>query len=80
MTIEKAVRAWPGWKLVRLGGHLYEHHRLIGASWARHMRIPVESGHHSGGKKTTVPMGKRPAFRFDCGHHSDEKGQCIMRE
>jgi len=29
MTIEKAVRAWPGWKLVRLGGHLYEHHRLV---------------------------------------------------
>jgi len=44
------------------------------------VRIPVESGHHSGGKKTTVPMGKRPAFRFDCGHHSDEKGQCLKRE
>ena len=44
------------------------------------VRIPVESGQHSGGKKTTVPMGKRPAFRFDCGHHSDEKGQCRMRE
>ena len=44
------------------------------------LRIPVESGQHSGGKKTTVPMGKRPAFRFDCGHHSDEKGQCRMRE
>ena len=44
------------------------------------VRIPVESDHHSGGKKTTVPMGKRPAFRFDCGHHSDEKGQCLKRE
>jgi len=27
------------------------------------MRIPDESGQHSGGKKATVPMGKRPAFR-----------------
>jgi len=44
------------------------------------VRIPVESGHHSGGKKATVPMGKRPAFRFDCGQHSDEKGQSRMRE
>jgi hypothetical protein len=44
------------------------------------LRIPVESGQHSGGKKATVPMGKRSAFRFDCGQHSDEKGQCTMRE
>ncbi|QSV44972.1 hypothetical protein [Geobacter benzoatilyticus] len=34
------------------------------------LRIPDESGHHSGGKAATVPTGNRPAFRFDCGHHS----------
>jgi len=34
------------------------------------LRIPDESGHHSGGKAATVPTGIRPAFRFDCGHHS----------
>jgi len=44
------------------------------------LRIPGENGHHSGGKTATVPLGKRPAFRCDCGHHSGEFGQCIMRE
>lgn len=34
------------------------------------VRIPDESGHHSGGKAATVPTGIRPAFRSDCGHHS----------
>ena len=34
------------------------------------VRIPDESGHHSGGKAATVPTGIRPAFRSDCGHYS----------
>jgi integrase len=40
------------------------------AEWSEFVRIPDESGHHSGGKAATVPTGIRPAFRFDCGHHS----------
>jgi hypothetical protein len=34
------------------------------------LRIPVESGHDSDGKASTVPAGIRPAFRFDSVHHS----------
>jgi len=34
------------------------------------LRIPDESGRDSGGKAATVPAGIRPAFRFDCSHHS----------
>ena len=34
------------------------------------MRIPDESVHHSGLKASTFPVGIRPAFRFDSGHHS----------
>jgi hypothetical protein len=51
------------------------------------MRIPAESGHHSGGKAATIPAEKRPPFRREFGQHSDlipatipeQFGQCKMR-
>jgi len=43
------------------------------------LRIPDENGQRSGGKTATIPQGKRPAFRLECGHHSGENGQYKMR-
>jgi len=44
---------------------------------SKQMRIPIQSGHCSGRKAATIPMGKRPAFRFESGHHSGESGQLL---
>jgi len=59
---------------------------FIGVSpgWAcqlrtRFMRIPEENGQRSGGKTAAIPMGKRPAFRLECGRHSGENGQYKLR-
>lgn len=43
------------------------------------LRIPDENSQRSGGKMATIPMGKRPAFRLECGHHSGENGQYKLR-
>ena len=43
------------------------------------LRIPDENGQRSGGKTATIPMGKRPAFRLECGRHSGENGQYKLR-
>lgn len=43
------------------------------------MRIPDENGQRSGGKTAIIPLGKRPVFRWECGHHSGEYGQYKMR-
>ena len=43
------------------------------------VRIPDENGQRSGGKTATIPMGKRPAFRLECGRHSGENGQYKLR-
>jgi hypothetical protein len=44
-----------------------------------YVRIPDENGQRSGGKTATIPLGKRPAFRLECGHHSGENGQYTLR-
>jgi hypothetical protein len=44
-----------------------------------YLRIPEENGQRSGGKTATIPMGKRPAFRLECGRHSGENGQYKLR-
>ena len=43
------------------------------------VRIPDENGQRSGGKTATIPLGKQPAFRLECGHYSGENGQYKMR-
>ena len=45
----------------------------------RSLRILDENGQRSGGKTATIPLGKRPAFRLECSHHSGENGQYKMR-
>jgi hypothetical protein len=66
--------------LESLGGNgfgascLNEKHLLLSQ-----LRIPDENSQRSGGKTATIPLGKRPAFRWECGHHSGENGQDKMR-
>ena len=43
------------------------------------MRIPDENSQRSGRKTATIPLGKQPVFRLECGHHSGENGQYKMR-
>jgi hypothetical protein len=52
------ISSYESWKMGAIKQDLYK------------VRIPAESGHHSGGKAATVPTGKRPAFRFESGHDS----------
>jgi hypothetical protein len=43
------------------------------------VRIPAQNSQRSGGKTATIPLGKRPVFRWECGHHSGKNGQYKMR-
>jgi len=43
------------------------------------VRIPDENSQRSGGKTAIIPMGKRPAFRLECGRRSGENGQYKLR-
>ena len=53
---------------------------LIYGFWPEtRMRILDENGQRSGGKTATIPMGKRPEFRLECGRHSGENGQYKLR-
>src|ERR1039457_996053 len=67
---------WSESPLVSLSFAVTDNVAYDGALWIlmptvlNEMRIPDESDHYSGGKAATVPTGIRPAFRFDCGHHS----------
>jgi hypothetical protein len=43
------------------------------------VRIPAQNSQRSGGKTATIPLRKRPVFRWECGHHSGENGQYTLR-